>query len=917
MDKLQSIPSREEVEDLNPGDMSFPVEIQTEVTPSPFSMTANIDIVISGVDQSSSAMVTNNQFTSHSSCAIPAISHLLYDDNVSQPTQCHAPLTDETSCQSRVLVNYEPPYSSMTHSVQAVKSPHVSINQPSDHALNDPIIFLSKNNPSVNEKIDFVLLGPLQPLSLQGEYFVLEKYYYEKINVGSIEVQQQRTWLTYSPALKKVFCSVCLVFGNKKDVNTLREGFDNMVNLSHSINKHCKQRNHRKAAEIMTTAMCGRDIKSQLLRQTEEDLTKRRRDSELLRDYLKRIIDAIRYQCSESLPRRGDNERNFYTQGVENPYFQEGAGKFLNLINLLSIYDETLRTKLMAIRDTFNENIKGLKGRGKRLTFLSNDTQDKLTMTMASLVRKKIAQEVNMAIFFSLSVDGTTDITLCEQLAIVVRYVIRKDDQVHANERMIDLKEAEETTGEHMETIIKKSLQENDIILENCVGISCDGASNNQGPERGVIARLKKTAKMAINVYCSVHGSNLVNKKCCRSSIESVNIYGTDSKPGEMQRLKTFFYGNARKRNQVFQRHKENSLKESVKNLELASTHDIRFTALHTATDRLLQLYDIVLSALEEILSATTDKFDVAVRTEAKGLHSKFSKFTTLLTLCLFDEIFSILGPLNKILQARGIDLSITVAAVDLAESKLLRLRDTNGVQIIQNAIERASELGFEDTNFKSVRAAKRKACFSYETFDERLGDPKERWTAEVFLTAVDTAIMVLKEKFTSQRSVLASLSVLLPVGFATISRENAEEKLGPILRQFALESDHNAIVEELVEFTELCNKLKPALVTEPKQSTFLNTYQHLISHRLDAVYPKLSLLYQILATIPSSSAECERCFSKLKLIKNRLANRLTSEHLSDRLILSVENDILWQLNYEDILHAYADTDELKEVLYP
>ena len=65
-----------------------------------------------------------------------------------------------------------------------------------------------------------------------------------------------------------------------------------------------------------------------------------------------------------------------------------------------------------------------------------------------------------------------------------------------------------------------------------------------------------------------------------------------------------------------------------------------------------------------------------------------------------------------------------------------------------------------------------------------------------------------------------------------------------------------------------------------------------------DSVFSRLPLAYRIMATIPPSSMECERTFSKLKIIKDRLANKITSDHLSGRMILTTEQDPTWKLDY-------------------
>ncbi len=50
--------------------------------------------------------------------------------------------------------------------------------------------------------------------------------------------------------------------------------------------------------------------------------------------------------CSESIPHRESDEKNFYSLADKNEAFQPHAGKFLNLANLLGIHDKTVPTKL-------------------------------------------------------------------------------------------------------------------------------------------------------------------------------------------------------------------------------------------------------------------------------------------------------------------------------------------------------------------------------------------------------------------------------------------------------------------------------------------------------------------------------------------------------------------------------------------
>jgi len=56
--------------------------------------------------------------------------------------------------------------------------------------------------------------------------------------------------------------------------------------------------------------------------------------------------------------------------------------------------------------------------------------------------------------------------------------------------------------------------------------------------------------------------------------------------------------------------------------------------------------------------------------------------------------------------------------------------------------------------------------------------------------------------------------------------------------------------------------------------------------------------------TIPVTSASAERSFSKLKLIKIYLRNTMTQNRLSGLAMLSIENEIASELNFDSIIDA-------------
>ena len=159
--------------------------------------------------------------------------------------------------------------------------------------------------------------------------------------------------------------------------------------------------------------------------------------------------------------------------------------------------------------------------------------------------------------------------------------------------------------------------------------------------------------------------------------------------------------------------------------MELATTHTARFSATHSATTRVLQLYPAVLTALKDVCKRPED-FDAAVRAESKGLLTRFSDFETLITLMVFKEIFDIVVPLNTFLQTSGLDLALCVAEADIAEAKLQTLRDSRSNNIIRDAKVTAETLEIA-SQFKEKCLRKKKRLFDkVEGADKRTSDPNE-----------------------------------------------------------------------------------------------------------------------------------------------------------------------------------------------
>jgi aldehyde:ferredoxin oxidoreductase len=127
----------------------------------------------------------------------------------------------------------------------------------------------------------------------------------------------------------------------------------------------------------------------------------------------------------------------------------------------------------------------------------------------------------------------------------------------------------------------------------------------------------------------------------------------------------------------------------------------------------------------------------------------------------------------------------------------------------------------------------------------------------------------------------------------------------------FSEDSPHELSDDQVVNKSEELTKCKSCkkcpvccFSVLHKYSFFGQTYKHLFS------------AYKLLLTLSSTQVACERSFSKLKYIKNRLRSSLSSTHLEAFMLMSIETDVLSELNNDTIIDHVAEMmPSLKKLL--
>jgi hypothetical protein len=146
----------------------------------------------------------------------------------------------------------------------------------------------------------------------------------------------------------------------------------------------------------------------------------------------------------------------------------------------------------------------------------SGTIQKQLANCYAEAVTNAIKEEMSDCLFFVL-VDESHDISIMEQMTIVVRFVNQKGEVI---ERFLGIKHVKDTTSDSLKRALVEKLSDHDLVIAKLRGQGYDGASNMRGEFNGFQKFIRGENTYAFYIHCFAHQLQLVVvvvSKCCPS----------------------------------------------------------------------------------------------------------------------------------------------------------------------------------------------------------------------------------------------------------------------------------------------------------------------------------------------------------------------------------------------------------------
>ncbi|KAJ3645913.1 hypothetical protein Zmor_023532 [Zophobas morio] len=366
----------------------------------------------------------------------------------------------------------------------------------------------------------------------------------------------------------------------------------------------------------------------------------------------------------------------------------------------------------------------------------------------------------------------------------------------------------------------------------------------------------------------------------------------------------------------------------------------------------LISKYDIIFKKhLDVIIKASK-------RAHEKGNTRRTGNFLTFLSKTTINSIISIITKIMKKKMSVEI-LEAEMFSVEIDSTQDISTKEQCSVLIryvyMGNIIERLfSLIRCTDTTGKGFEALVLNVL------------EKERFKISTFNVVMDIVVEAMNNRFLKNMDICRDMAILDPNNFEEICNkkslpDNCMKYLSAKIIKYNSTATSSQLKEALLSFASNWEKLK--LTLEDTYKTNYDLDLHIIEDDYDdedgidtvnlpnsseitdvklkknicksckncaiccytvilkynmfqGAYCALATAYQYLLTLPITQVECERSFSVLKYIKNRLRNRLTDDRLESFVIMNVEKSILNTVDNEEVINSLAaESSLLKKAL--
>ncbi|CAB4033500.1 zinc finger MYM-type 1-like [Paramuricea clavata] len=281
------------------------------------------------------------------------------------------------------------------------------------------------------------------------------------------------------------------------------------------------------------------------------------------------------------------------------------------------------------------------------------------------------------------------------------------------------------------------------------------------------------------------------------------------------------------------------------------------------------------------------------IAAEAKGLLKNVKEFEFILALEVLEKVVHL---------SKGVSDKLTDL---LAAIKVLRC-EAKFESFWKSTLERCCELGIAEPKEDCPHKLPRLIDDNPQTAVYM--SAKDKLRVSFYYNVLDLMTASIESRFDANNAqVLQGLGFLHP---CRLEDPGAWRKISVAVKWFQKDLDIDALQTEIfsLQVSSLLTGVLKKAESEKRRATFVDLFT--VLNEEPECYGTTIKLMEIALTLPLTSCSAERAFSKLKLIKSRLRSTMNQERLQSLMLMSVESDIMEELDVEKLVQDFVDISQ-------
>nr|XP_016443546.1 PREDICTED: uncharacterized protein LOC107768895 [Nicotiana tabacum] len=679
-------------------------------------------------------------------------------------------------------------------------------------------------------------------------------------------------WLEYSIKSDAAFCLCCYLF--KNELESRGNAGDAFTKNSFKGWSKGTERLRTHFGEVSSIHHKHFNRMQDLINQKQSSQTSFHKQSEKVKSNhrirLNDLVDVVRFLLRNGLSFRGHNESE------DSKY----KGLFLELLEFHG--DKHLDVGKVILHKATNNDM-----------MICPAIQKDIVDACAKETIKAIIQDLDDD-FFGILVDESNDISHKEQMALVIRYVKKREEVI---ERFLGIVHVNDTSALSLQKTIYDLLLDHSLSSSKLRGQGYGGASNMQGRINGLKSLILQDVPSAYCVHCFAHQLQLTLVALSKKHPDVNNFFDVVTNT-----LNTI--GASFKRREILRQYQVEKLEELLKSGEILTSQglnqerglqrpgDTRWGSHFKTLENFLIIFSSIVNVLNDMQQDSLLSLD---RFAPKNLLGNIQEFEFVFLLHLFFKMLLFTNELNKALQKKDQDIVNAMRLLDLAKIRLQTMRESE-LEFLMNEVY--SFCGKHDIMIPKMdedypRSKRKRSGVSYS----------HHFSVEIFYAAIDLHLHELNSRFDVVTSdLLLGIACFNPIdSFANYDKD----RIMKLAEYYPNEFDDNKL-------RDLSFQLDSFIVyARMPHSKFINLKGMkdlaivLAETKLDQTWCHIYLLVKLTLILRVASASVERAFSSMKLIKSDLRNSISEEFLNGCLVCNIERKVFATVSNDAIIDRF------------